>query len=130
MSMRISVVSIDGDYLNEVANVLQKCAFVINDTCVILMEPEADLSAQAIALMKEWGPVHAGCSAGDFGTIDLTNAPGWVVTSSPFNISRFYVSWDAVMDYLLFFVRGKDASATTQAETRSARKNVVRAGIL
>jgi hypothetical protein len=52
-----------------------------NGTCVILMEPEADLSAQAIALMKEWGPVHAGCSAGDFGTIDLTNAPGWVVTS-------------------------------------------------
>jgi hypothetical protein len=45
------------------------------------MEPEADLSAQALSLMKEWGPVHAGCSAGDFGTIDLTNAPGWVVTS-------------------------------------------------
>jgi hypothetical protein len=45
------------------------------------MEPEADLSVQALALMKEWGPVHAGGSAGDFGTIDLTNAPGWVVTS-------------------------------------------------
>ena len=45
------------------------------------MEPEADLSAQALALMKEWGPVHAGSSAGDFGTIDLTNSPGWVVTS-------------------------------------------------
>lgn len=52
-----------------------------NGTCVILMEPEADLSAQALALMKEWGPVHAGSSAGDFGTVDLTNAPGWVVTS-------------------------------------------------
>jgi hypothetical protein len=52
-----------------------------NGTCVILMEPEADLSTQAVALMKKWGPVHAGCSAGDFGTINLTNALGWVVTS-------------------------------------------------
>ena len=52
-----------------------------NGTCVILMEPEADLAAQAIELMKEWGPVHAGCSAGDFSTIDLTDVPGWVVTS-------------------------------------------------
>jgi hypothetical protein len=52
-----------------------------NGTCVILMEPETDLSSQALALMKEWGPVHAGSSAGDFGTVDLTNAPGWVVTS-------------------------------------------------
>jgi hypothetical protein len=52
-----------------------------NGTCVILVEPEADLSAQAIALMREWGPVHAGCSAGDFGTVELEHAPGWVVTS-------------------------------------------------
>ncbi len=52
-----------------------------NGTCVILMEPEADLAPQAVALMKEWGQVYPGCSAGDFGTIDLDNAPGWVVTS-------------------------------------------------
>jgi hypothetical protein len=66
-----------------------------NGTCVILMEPEADLSAQAVALMKEWGPVHAGCSAGDFGTIDLTNAPGWVVTSHHNDILT-YVGRDEV----------------------------------
>ncbi len=52
-----------------------------NGTCVILMEPQAVLSAQATALMKEWGPVHAGSSAGDFGTITLDQAAGWVVTS-------------------------------------------------
>jgi hypothetical protein len=52
-----------------------------NGTCVILMEPQADLSAQATALMKEWGPVHAGSSAGDFGTITLDQSAGWVVTS-------------------------------------------------
>src|SRR5687767_11310251 len=50
-------------------------------TCVVLVEPEIDLCAQALALMKEWGPVHPGCSSGDFGTIDLVDAPGWVVTS-------------------------------------------------
>lgn len=52
-----------------------------NGTCVILMEPEADLSAQATALMKEWGPVHAGSSFGDFSVIHLEATPGWVVTS-------------------------------------------------
>jgi hypothetical protein len=64
-------------------------------TCVILMEPEADLSAQALALMREWGPVHAGCSAGDFSTIDLDSAPGWVVTSHHNDILT-YVSPDEV----------------------------------
>ncbi|MEN8215562.1 MAG: hypothetical protein ABFS56_04150 [Pseudomonadota bacterium] len=52
-----------------------------NGTCVILMEPETDLSAQAVELMKEWGPVHAGTSAGDFSTITLEDDSGWVVTS-------------------------------------------------
>jgi len=51
-----------------------------NGTCVILMEPELDLRAQTIEIMQEWGPVHAGSAAGDFGTIKLDNAPGWVVT--------------------------------------------------
>lgn len=48
-------------------------------TCVILMEPEDDLSAQAVALLREYGPVHGGTPAGDFGTIDLDAAPGWAV---------------------------------------------------
>lgn len=52
-----------------------------NGTCVILMEPAADLGAQAVELMKECGPVYPGSPAGDFSTIDLTNAPGWAVTS-------------------------------------------------
>ena len=45
------------------------------------MEPEDDLSAQSIELIKEWGPVNAGSSAGDFSTITLENKTGWVVTS-------------------------------------------------
>jgi hypothetical protein len=50
-------------------------------TCVIFMEPATDLSAQALALMGEWGPVQVGSSAGDFNVIDPAQVPGWVVTS-------------------------------------------------
>lgn len=49
-------------------------------TCVLLMEPEADLAAQATALLREYGPVHAGSSFGDFSTITLEDGRGWVVT--------------------------------------------------
>ena len=51
-----------------------------NGTCVILTKPEADLAAQAIALMKQWGPVYPGSPAGDFSVINLSNDPGSVVT--------------------------------------------------
>ncbi|MFI0447021.1 hypothetical protein [Actinomadura sp. 6N118] len=50
-----------------------------NGTCVILMDPEDDLAAQAIEILREYGPVHPGSPAADFGTIDLEAAPGWVV---------------------------------------------------
>ena len=53
-----------------------------NGTCVFPSEPgaDSDLATQAIALMKTWGPVHAGSSAGDFSVITLKDAPGWAVT--------------------------------------------------
>lgn len=51
-----------------------------NGTCVILMAPEEDLAAQAIELLKEWGPVVAGTSAGDFTVIELLNYPGYAIT--------------------------------------------------
>jgi hypothetical protein len=51
-----------------------------NGTCVVLAEPEEDLAAQAVVLMKEWGPVHAGSPAGDFGVIELPDGLGWAVT--------------------------------------------------
>lgn len=49
-------------------------------TCVVLTAPEGDLSAQAVELLREYGPVHAGSPAGDFGVIDVDNVDGWVVT--------------------------------------------------
>jgi hypothetical protein len=50
-----------------------------NGTCVILMQPSDDLASQATELLREYGPVSAGSSAGDFGTITLEPGPGWVV---------------------------------------------------
>ena len=66
-----------------------------NGTCVILMEPKGDLASQATDLLREWGPVHAGSSFGDFGTIELQDGRGWVVTCHHNDILSF-VSPDEV----------------------------------
>ncbi|MGA8113036.1 MAG: hypothetical protein WCA46_05185 [Actinocatenispora sp.] len=52
-------------------------------TCVVLPTPKAgaDLAAQAVGILREYGPVLAGTPAGDFGTITLDPGPGWVVWS-------------------------------------------------
>ncbi|MFF2183825.1 hypothetical protein [Streptomyces sp. NPDC058155] len=50
-------------------------------TCVVLTAPgEEEPAEQATGILKEFGPAHAGSSAGDFGVIDLKDAEGWVVT--------------------------------------------------
>lgn len=48
-------------------------------TCVILTEPQGDLSEQAKALMTEWGRVIIGSSYADFDVTRLESDPGWVV---------------------------------------------------
>ena len=49
-------------------------------TCVVLAAPGDDLPARAVEILREYGPVHTGTPAADFGTIHLEDAPGWVVT--------------------------------------------------
>ena len=39
-----------------------------------------DTETEAIRLMKEFGPVHAGGPAGDFNVISLNETEGWVVS--------------------------------------------------
>lgn len=51
-----------------------------NGTCVILVDPADDLAAQAVAILREFGPVQPGSPSADFGTVPLDKAPGWVVT--------------------------------------------------
>ncbi len=48
-------------------------------TCLILLEPEDDVKAQAIEIMKLWGPVVPGTSTGDFSVDVWEDLPGWVV---------------------------------------------------
>jgi hypothetical protein len=50
-----------------------------NGTCVIVMQPADDLANQASELLRSYGPVAAGSSAGDFGTVTLDPGPGWVI---------------------------------------------------
>jgi len=52
-----------------------------NGTCVVMTEPSDQLEIQAVELLKAWGPVQPGSSAGDFSAIYLDDYPGWVVTS-------------------------------------------------
>ena len=102
-----------------------------NGTCVILMEPEGDLGAQAIELLKEWGPVHAGSSAGDFSTINLDTHEGWVVTSHHNDILT-YVSPDEAGDdpsdlsvgLLGRSMRAQDADALTVIHVGDKRNAV------
>jgi hypothetical protein len=49
-------------------------------TCLILMQPEEDLAAQARRIMAEWGPVAVGTPSADFNTLKLIDQPGWVVS--------------------------------------------------
>ena len=53
-----------------------------NGTYIIFedVSPSDSLEKRAIEFMKEWGPVYAGGSAGDFGTTTLTKTEGWVVS--------------------------------------------------
>ena len=60
-------------------------------TCVVLVDPEprADLSAEAVAILREHGPVRAGSPAGDFGTITLDPGPGYVVYGNHQDVLTF-----------------------------------------
>jgi hypothetical protein len=49
-------------------------------TCVVLTAPDGEPAEQATEILKQFGPAHAGSSAGDFGVIDPQDAEGWVVT--------------------------------------------------
>ncbi|WP_090791490.1 hypothetical protein [Asanoa ishikariensis] len=68
-------------------------------TCVVLPAPGAadDLAQRATDILREYGPVHAGSPAGDFGTITLDPGPGWVVWGHHNDVLT-YVGPDEVTD--------------------------------
>lgn len=58
-------------------------------TCVILMQPETDLAAQATALLREFGAVRVGTPSADFNVVTLLDDRGWVVTCHHPDILNF-----------------------------------------
>ncbi|KAL2827489.1 hypothetical protein BJY01DRAFT_255671 [Aspergillus pseudoustus] len=76
-------------------------------TIVILTDPSStttpDLATQAIEILEEWGPVHAGTPSGDFNVIDLNgndddDAPGGYVVTGHHPDVLNYVPSDAVQE--------------------------------
>jgi hypothetical protein len=60
-------------------------------TCVVLVDPDpdADLAAQAVEILRDYGPVHIGSAAGDFGTTALDPGPGFVVSGHHSDVLTF-----------------------------------------
>lgn len=50
-------------------------------TCVVFSDRSVDVLQSAVSVLREWGPVRLGSSAGDFSVVDLEHEPGWIVTS-------------------------------------------------
>lgn len=49
-------------------------------TFVVLTDPQSDVSAEAVALLRRHGSVTVGSEQGDFGAQQLVRFPGWIVT--------------------------------------------------
>jgi hypothetical protein len=48
-----------------------------------------NIESEAIRLMKEFGPVHAGGPAGDFNVISLNQTEGWVVSGHGYGMYTY-----------------------------------------
>ncbi len=68
-------------------------------TCVVLPDPApgVDLAAQAVEILREYGPVHVGSPSADFGTVTLDPGPGWAVYGHHNDVLT-YVGPDEVSD--------------------------------
>ena len=53
-----------------------------NGTCVMLMNPEEDVRAQAIKILKKHGLVIGGTPSGDFEVTKIPDINGWVITGN------------------------------------------------
>jgi hypothetical protein len=50
---------------------------------------EKEIEKQGLEQMKEFGPVHGGGPAGDFGTITLNKTEGWVVSGHGYGMYTY-----------------------------------------
>jgi len=64
-------------------------------TCVILMQPETDLAAQAVALLREFGAVQVGTPSADFNVdyaVGRLGLGGYGASSRYFELSVMFSS--------------------------------------
>lgn len=66
-------------------------------TCIVLNDPQDDLEAQALEILKAWGPVVAGTPLGDFNVKNLDDFPGWLVVYPNPDIAN-YVDPDILIE--------------------------------
>jgi len=62
-----------------------------NGTYIIVEETseEKEIEVQSLEKMKQFGPVHAGGPAGDFGTTTLNKTEGWVVSGHGYGMYTY-----------------------------------------
>jgi len=62
-----------------------------NGTYIIFdsIDTSADIETEAIALIKKYGPVHAGGEAGDFAVTHLNKTAGWVVSGHGYGMYTY-----------------------------------------
>jgi len=62
-----------------------------NGTYIIIEDTadEKEIEKQGLEKMKEFGPVHVGGSAGDFGTTTLNKTEGWVVSGHGYGMYTY-----------------------------------------
>jgi hypothetical protein len=93
-------------------------------TCVILMQPEEDLAAQAARLLAEWGPVHVATPSADFNVITLEGG-GWVVTCHHPDILAYVFPEEAAMEMMAGLVgrqrRNEDSQKLLVAHVEDKR---------
>ncbi|MDQ2714968.1 MAG: hypothetical protein M3Z08_08685 [Chloroflexota bacterium] len=91
-------------------------------TCLILMQPEADLTAQALQIMSTWGPVKVGTDAADFDVISLPDPPGgWIVTGHHPDMLNYVSPEDAPGPNPSDLVIGLSGRANRDQDARSLK---------
>jgi hypothetical protein len=91
-------------------------SWVLFEYGTVVMLPNAalgdDLAASAKAVLREWGPVHAGTDSGDFNVLPAEKLPGWIITCYHPDILNYMEPQDSPEFMIGLFGRGRrDADA-------------------
>lgn len=69
-----------------------------NGTCVVPVEPGADLARQATELLRAWARAQTGTPDSEFDVTELEDGRGWVVTGHHADILTYIAREDADPD--------------------------------